>query len=604
MPRAAASRSGRRRSPIGPFTTRRPRAPRRPPPSASSRGPLHSCSRPGMRARRRRRPPTAGWSRAVTSTASSTGRGSPTGRWTRGRGLGARGRRRAARRARAGAGRRAGTFRATSRPRHCSTPRPTGCTAPTVNLPARAMTGHNWTGAVMDWTPRARAVWRDPLPRRRHDRRQLGARFRASPCRPVCARGVYAAHLERQRGRVPRAVLRPTAARSRAQADAAEIAFLASTATYTSTSTTSGRFASRRDRAVPRPADGAGRGSTSCCWNIRSSGLSTYDRHSDGSGVAYSSRLRPATNVRPTGRHWNFNLDLFIVDWLEHLGCRLRRASPRRTCTREGAGSAAPYAVVLTGSHPEYDSAARCWTRSTAYLRQGGRLMYLGGNGFYWRIAHHPTRRGVIEVRRGRGRRARLGRRARRVLPQLHRRVRRPLAAQGPRAAAAGRRRLHQPGLRPLLVLPAHARRAHDPRVGLHVRGHRRRDPGRLRHAPGRRRRARDRLRRPGARHAAARAGGRALARTTPTPTSWSPRRCGSRMAPPTRSINRDIHADLVFFETPDGRRGVLDRLDRLCRLACPGTASTTIIARLTTNVLRRFADATPFTLADRHGDG
>ena len=38
-----------------------------------------------------------------------------------------------------------------------------------------------------------------------------------------------------------------------------------------------------------------------------------------------------------------------------------------------------------------------------AYLRQGGRLMYMGGNGFYWRIAHHPTRRGVIEVRRAEG---------------------------------------------------------------------------------------------------------------------------------------------------------------------------------------------------------
>jgi N,N-dimethylformamidase len=27
----------------------------------------------------------------------------------------------------------------------------------------------------------------------------------------------------------------------------------------------------------------------------------------------------------------------------------------------------------------------------------------MGGNGFYWRIAHHPTRRGVIEVRRAEG---------------------------------------------------------------------------------------------------------------------------------------------------------------------------------------------------------
>ena len=25
-----------------------------------------------------------------------------------------------------------------------------------------------------------------------------------------------------------------------------------------------------------------------------------------------------------------------------------------------------------------------------AYLDRGGRLMYLGGNGFYWRIAFHP----------------------------------------------------------------------------------------------------------------------------------------------------------------------------------------------------------------------
>ena len=30
-------------------------------------------------------------------------------------------------------------------------------------------------------------------------------------------------------------------------------------------------------------------------------GFSTYDRHRDGSGVCYSSRLRPATNIRPTG---------------------------------------------------------------------------------------------------------------------------------------------------------------------------------------------------------------------------------------------------------------------------------------------------------------
>jgi len=57
---------------------------------------------------------------------------------------------------------------------------------------------------------------------------------------------------------------------------------------------------------------------------------------------------------------------------------------------------------VLTGSHPEYDSLDMLDTLD-AYLRRGGRLMYMGGNGFYWRIAHHPTRPGVIEVRRAEG---------------------------------------------------------------------------------------------------------------------------------------------------------------------------------------------------------
>jgi N,N-dimethylformamidase len=36
-----------------------------------------------------------------------------------------------------------------------------------------------------------------------------------------------------------------------------------------------------------------------------------------------------------------------------------------------------------------------------SYLEGGGRLMYLGGNGFYWRVATHANLPGVIEVRRG-----------------------------------------------------------------------------------------------------------------------------------------------------------------------------------------------------------
>jgi hypothetical protein len=80
-------------------------------------------------------------------------------------------------------------------------------------------------------------------------------------------------------------------------------------------------------------------------------GLSTYDRHSDGSGVCYSSRLRPATNVKPFGRHWNFNLDLFIIDWLEHLATGYDVITDE-DLHDEGLDLLRPYNVVITGSHP------------------------------------------------------------------------------------------------------------------------------------------------------------------------------------------------------------------------------------------------------------
>jgi N,N-dimethylformamidase len=40
------------------------------------------------------------------------------------------------------------------------------------------------------------------------------------------------------------------------------------------------------------------------------------------------------------------------------------------------------------------------WDALYAWQLQGGRHMYLGGNGFYWRTAFHPTLPGVVEVRR------------------------------------------------------------------------------------------------------------------------------------------------------------------------------------------------------------
>jgi N,N-dimethylformamidase len=58
------------------------------------------------------------------------------------------------------------------------------------------------------------------------------------------------------------------------------------------------------------------------------------------------------------------------------------------------------YQVVLTGSHPEYVTATMLDSLDQ-YLSRGGRLMYLGGNGYYWVTSIDTERGDVIEVRRG-----------------------------------------------------------------------------------------------------------------------------------------------------------------------------------------------------------
>ncbi|MCH9671050.1 MAG: N,N-dimethylformamidase, partial [Gammaproteobacteria bacterium] len=128
-------------------------------------------------------------------------------------------------------------------------------------------------------------------------------------------------------------------------------------------------------------------------------GGSLYDVHSDRSGVQYASYHRPVQNLKPKGnRPWCFPADSSIVAWLTHAGIDFDVLTDE-DLHHEGSEALARYAVVLTGSHPEYHSTPMLDAFDT-YLREGGRLMYLGGNGFYWRIAFHPSRTGTIEVRR------------------------------------------------------------------------------------------------------------------------------------------------------------------------------------------------------------
>jgi N,N-dimethylformamidase len=136
--------------------------------------------------------------------------------------------------------------------------------------------------------------------------------------------------------------------------------------------------------------------------------LSLYDHHTDGSGVCYTSRLRPILNMRPKyvmqalssgqGAPHQFNADLHLTDWLEEKGFDFDVITDE-DLHHEGLSVLRPYRVVLTGSHHEY------WTTPMldaleAYLNGGGRMMYLGGNGFYWVTTVNPENPWIFEVRR------------------------------------------------------------------------------------------------------------------------------------------------------------------------------------------------------------
>ncbi|MGI8448547.1 MAG: N,N-dimethylformamidase beta subunit family domain-containing protein, partial [Streptosporangiaceae bacterium] len=133
--------------------------------------------------------------------------------------------------------------------------------------------------------------------------------------------------------------------------------------------------------------------------------LSLYDLHPDGSGCCLSSWRRPVLNMRPgyhlpliRGPH-QFSADLELLHWLEHRQIEVDVLTDDDLHTR-GAAVLSPYRVVLTGSHPEYYS-AQMLDGLDGYLATGGRLMYLGGNGFYWVTTAPEDEPFLIEVRRG-----------------------------------------------------------------------------------------------------------------------------------------------------------------------------------------------------------
>jgi N,N-dimethylformamidase len=263
-----------------------------------------------------------------------------------------------------------------------------------VNLPTRAVTGHAWRGQTTDWRTRPDLYGAIHF----HSDDLEDCAWKTAVVWPLPAdigSGIYAAHLTTTAGAedfVPLFVLPP---KGKARAP---LAFLASTFTYLAYANSHHGY----EDPLSEPAYGALLvldATDLFLKERRDLGISLYDRHRDGSGSCHSAAKRPILNMRPKRRIWNFNADLHIIDWLEESGIAYDVITDD-ALHEEGVDLLRPYRCIMTGTHPEYHT-ARMLDALEGWLGQGGRLIYMGGNGFYWKVATHEAHPGMIEVRRG-----------------------------------------------------------------------------------------------------------------------------------------------------------------------------------------------------------
>jgi N,N-dimethylformamidase len=269
------------------------------------------------------------------------------------------------------------------------------------NLPTRGVVGARWSGRETCW----RHAPEDYAAIHFHDDDIDDCGWTSDLSLPIpedMPSGAYALHLSCSGGedRLPFYVL------PRREGPHAPIAFLAATFTYQAYANHARGNADEAYQARVRE------------WGASPYnpdqypvyGHSTYDRHSDNSGIALSSRRRPILTMRPgfltfhdalgSGlRH--YPADTHLLAWLEAKGMAFDVITDE-DLEDEGPSLLAPYRAVLTGSHPEYHTIGTL-DALQFYTDHGGRLVYLGGNGFYWRIARRPDMPHIIEIRRAEG---------------------------------------------------------------------------------------------------------------------------------------------------------------------------------------------------------
>jgi N,N-dimethylformamidase len=278
------------------------------------------------------------------------------------------------------------------------------CNGETFQLPARAMTGSNWTGEEMCWRHKPEQYGAIHF----HDDDLYDSGWDVDFTFTVPAglkSGLYAAHVatDDDEDFMP-FVIRPEKGKS-----SSKVVFVVPTASYLAYANehmaTDAPLAEHLTGqiAVFQPAD-------VFLNEHREYAGSCYDSHSDGSGVCYSSRLRPILTMRPKYQSWlggkgsslwQMNADTHIIDWLEAMQFDYDCITDE-DLHDEGYEAIEPYRVFITSTHHEYWS-KRMWDALDAFKKGGGRLVYTGANAWYWRIAYHTSKPGVIEVRRAEG---------------------------------------------------------------------------------------------------------------------------------------------------------------------------------------------------------
>lgn len=252
------------------------------------------------------------------------------------------------------------------------------------NMPVAAVASPRFTGEVHD--PRVDPSHFDAI--HLHDDDFAG--FDWSPdltvSIPANARsGVYAVKISSSRGteKLPFFVARKEAE--------AKIAFLVPTNTYLAYS----------DERLPRdryPWHGTDRGHE---FSNDNELLSLYDVHTDLSGVSLTSSRRPRATLRDDYHYplsnspHNLSVDLHLLKFYAREGVEVAVLTDR-DLHDQGVAALSPFKGILSGSHPEYWSDAMM-KAFHAYLGLGGNFAYLGGNGFYWIVAHEGH---VMELRR------------------------------------------------------------------------------------------------------------------------------------------------------------------------------------------------------------